>query len=543
MTGVLPVRRQRPRAAFADRRREVERQLAAWGFPAAGRPGRLPAADVGEAGTGERLRAALQPLGPVFVSCGLYLATRADVMPASDCLALSGLVDRDAAQPVAAVLASIARGTGRDPGTLFAAFDENPCEARALWQVHSARLVSGEAVTVRVIRPDIERWLETDLELLDLLRGALAGEDGEIADGGLADVLADFRRELPGRLDLTREAEALDQLGADAAEVPQVAAPRVIRELAAPEVLVCAESPGLSLADAVRHGLPPGDLARRLALVWLRQALLGRTFPMAPRGSDLRIGSDGRIAFSAGPFAILPAAAQTRLWEYLGAAVTRDPAEAGPHLIPEMAPGARAVDPDQLLLRLRQVVPFRDGGWSSGSETLAEHLFVQWRVARAAGWKPRPHLLAFWRGFAAVAAEVRSLAPERDILREGVEELRLTVDVGRLGALLSPAGLAQGLEPYAALLVQVPQKLDEMLTLLASGEARLKLQIDEGADPRRRQSPLVVAVTLAAALGAIALLTRQLASPALFGAWGERIGAVILLVFGALLLRALGRMQ
>ncbi|HBL30312.1 MAG TPA: hypothetical protein DD490_26050, partial [Acidobacteria bacterium] len=227
------------------------------------------------------------------------------------------------------------------------------------------------------------------------------------------------------------------------------------------------------------------------------------------------------------------AATQTRLWEYLGTAVTGDPAEAAATLLSEMTPGPRAVDADQILLRLRQIVPFRDGSWSSSGDTLAEHLFLQWRVARSGGWRPRPHLLAFWRGFTAVAAEMQALEPGSDALRDGLEELRLTVDVGRLSSLLSPAGLAEGIGPYAALLVQMPQKLDAMLTLLASGETRLKLQIDEGKDPRSRQSPWTLAVILAAAFGAIVLLTRQLASPALFGIWGERIGAVVLLVFGA----------
>ncbi|HBL30314.1 MAG TPA: hypothetical protein DD490_26060, partial [Acidobacteria bacterium] len=195
----------------------------------------------------ERLRGALQPLGPVFVSFGLYLATRADAVPAADCLALAELVDRDAAQPAAVVLADIAQATGRDPAKLFSEFSENPCEARALWQIHEARLVTGEAVTVQVKRPGIERWLASDLELLGLVNDALAGEGWE-----LADVLSDFRRDLPGRLDLTRAADALDLLGTDAAESPYVAAPKVVRDLTSPGALVCEAIPGLAPADAIR---------------------------------------------------------------------------------------------------------------------------------------------------------------------------------------------------------------------------------------------------------------------------------------------------
>ncbi|HBL30313.1 MAG TPA: hypothetical protein DD490_26055, partial [Acidobacteria bacterium] len=66
-------------------------------------------------------------------------------------------------------------------------------------------------------------------------------------------------------------------------------------------------------ADAIRHGLVPRDLARRLALVWLRQALLGRTFPVALRSADLRITKEGRLVLGTGSFSGLPAATQTRL--------------------------------------------------------------------------------------------------------------------------------------------------------------------------------------------------------------------------------------
>ncbi len=61
-------------------------------------------------------------------------------------------------------------------------------------------------------------------------------------------------------------------------------------------------------------------------------------------------------------------------------------------------------------MRLRQIVPFRDGSWTPSGESLAEHLFLYARTARECGYRPRRPLLELYRGLFAVALLSQRLA-------------------------------------------------------------------------------------------------------------------------------------
>jgi hypothetical protein len=277
------------------------------------------------------------------------------------------------------------------------------------------------------------------------------------------------------------------------------------------------------------------DVARRLCILWLRQALLGRAFPVEPRTEDLLILPRGRIALASGPFAKPPSAVQGNLWSYLIAAAKQDPDEACTYLLREMTAGPEANE-EQLRLRLRQVVPFRDGAWSLGGDSLAEHLFVHWRLARESGYHPRVHLLAFWRGLFAITSAARQLAPERDALHEALQEVRLVSSFGQIRDLMTTRQLQDNLERYALLATQLPQKLDEVLTVAAMGGAAPA----RPAEPRNqeRRDPLSLVIAFVLALAALTLAARQLTAAG--APWAEPAGAVTALVLGLLLLRALG---
>src|SRR6185503_5774779 len=111
-----------------------------------------------------------------------------------------------------------------------------------------------------------------------------------------------------------------------------------------------------------------GDEARRLCLAWLYQAWRGSGFPVAPEGSRLLRLPQRRLAFAGGPFARLPLTTQNNVWRYLLAAADHDPDAAGGYLLREMVRGEGG-DEEELRLRMRQAVPFRDGAWSAAGDT------------------------------------------------------------------------------------------------------------------------------------------------------------------------------
>jgi len=101
---------------------------------------------------GERLRLALEELGPIFVKFGQAVSTRRDLLPADIADELAKLQDRVPPFPGAIARESLEHTYGRALAQVFDAFDETPLAAASIAQVHAARLPGGAEVVVKVLR-------------------------------------------------------------------------------------------------------------------------------------------------------------------------------------------------------------------------------------------------------------------------------------------------------------------------------------------------------------------------------------------------------
>jgi len=150
---MTPVHKRAPDTTLKQRQREVEQRLAMFGLRRG--PHRLVRNAVApEEDHIRRLRSALEGLGPVFVSFGLYLSTRVDLLAARECLELASLVDRAEASPTDAIRSLITQELGCSPEDAYLAFEENPFASSLLYQQHRAWLKDGQAVTVKLLHPE-----------------------------------------------------------------------------------------------------------------------------------------------------------------------------------------------------------------------------------------------------------------------------------------------------------------------------------------------------------------------------------------------------
>ncbi len=155
---------------------------------------------------GERLRLALESLGPLFVKFGQMLSTRRDLLPEDIANELALLQDRVPPFPFAQVDTVLNAAYERPWQQIFSEFNRVPVASASVAQVHFATLCDGRLVAVKVLRPGIGRIIEHDLGLLDA--GAYLIEK-LFADGKRLrprEVVDEFRKTLADELDLMREA-------------------------------------------------------------------------------------------------------------------------------------------------------------------------------------------------------------------------------------------------------------------------------------------------------------------------------------------------
>jgi len=171
------------------------------------RPLGLQTADVPR---GERLRAALEELGPIFVKFGQILSTRRDLLPPDVADALALLRDRVLPFDGREARQIIESQLGRSIDTLYTEFDETPLASASIAQVHAARLRQadgspGRAVVVKVVRPGIDVQIDADLRLLKALAEVAARTHPRADKIRPHEVVAEIEATLRGELDLQRE--------------------------------------------------------------------------------------------------------------------------------------------------------------------------------------------------------------------------------------------------------------------------------------------------------------------------------------------------
>jgi predicted unusual protein kinase regulating ubiquinone biosynthesis (AarF/ABC1/UbiB family) len=499
----------------------------------------------------------LEALGPVFSAFGLYMASRVDLLLVHDRLELAAIADWAEATPSTTVRELIARETGCSLEGVYSVFEDEPCASQLLFQSHRARLSDGKTVMVKVVHPELQEYLECDLELLAVLKNACASMAWR--GTALEDAIADFRRTLQWQIDLLSEVKVFEMLARDAQEFEILKVPMVYKELSSSQMLTIEHLPGTPLGEMITAyekteighslvvfedmGMEPYTLARRLCVVWLRQALLGKQFPVELRPEDVMLLPNKQIAFTGGVFASSPSDAQKNLWHYVMATSTEAPDRACSYLLREIEQKGRPIDEDELRYRFREIVPFRDGGWrgSSDSSSLTEHLFVHWKLLSERGLRPQRHLLYFYRGLFQTLACVRRFAPDNDPLLEGLQDVRTIMMLEQFQEMLELHALSDRLDKYGTVMMELPPKFDHALTLMAESYARLPLQGATTTQYRGQHNSSAVVIALLLMLAAVVLLSHHLATSAIAGGWVERGSALAFVVLGALVLRAVSR--
>ena len=198
---------------------------------------------------GERIRLALEELGPIFVKFGQAISTRRDLLPPDIADELAKLQDEVPPFPAEEAIAILDDAYGQPVDEVFKRFDVEPFAAASIAQVHTAQLPNGAEVIVKVLRPGVQEQIERDLDVLRMLAG-LADRYWEHGKRlRPLEVVAEYEQTIIDELDLMREAANAAQLKRNFAGSDMLCVPDIYWDFCRPEVLVQERIYGIPISD------------------------------------------------------------------------------------------------------------------------------------------------------------------------------------------------------------------------------------------------------------------------------------------------------
>jgi len=250
---------------------------------------------------GQRLREALESLGPIFVKFGQVLSTRRDLLPTDIADELALLQDRVPPFSSDVAVATIERALGARVDELFVSFDRIPVASASIAQVHFAQMRGKDGqvreVAVKVLRPGMLSAIEKDL---GLMRTMALWLDRLSSDGKRLkprEVVAEFDKYLHDELDLVREASNAAQLRRNMQGLDLVLIPEMFWEYCRNEVIVMERMNGvpISQVDRLREaGVDIAKLARDGVTIFFTQVFRDGFFhaDMHPGNIQVSIASE-----------------------------------------------------------------------------------------------------------------------------------------------------------------------------------------------------------------------------------------------------------
>ncbi len=248
----------------------------------------------------ERLRMAMEELGPTFIKLGQLLSTRPDFVPPAYLSELAKLQDDVAPFPAEAVDDIFFAETGKKTGDLFQSFEKQPLAAASIGQVHRATLLDGSEVVVKVQRPDIEEVIAVDLEILAHIASLMEQYLEEVQGHRPTVIVEEFARSLAREIDYTVESFNALRFARQFKGNPAIYVPAIYSDLCTERILVMEYVKGVKISHVEtlrQQGADMRLLAERGANLIMEQIFVHGFFHADPHPGNITILPDNVVCF------------------------------------------------------------------------------------------------------------------------------------------------------------------------------------------------------------------------------------------------------
>jgi ubiquinone biosynthesis protein len=246
---------------------------------------------------GERIRRALEDLGPIYVKFGQILSTRRDLLPDDIAQELARLQDDVPPFPGALARATIEAALGEPIESVFRDFDETPLASASIAQVHTAELMDGNAVVIKVLRLNVRQQISRDVSLLYTVARLAERYWQHGRRLRPREVIAEFEKTLYDELDLLREAANASQLRRNFSGTNLLYVPEVYWPWCRPDVMVMERIYGIQISniDELRaQNIDLKTLSERGVEIFFTQVFRHNFFHADMHPGNIFVGSDGR---------------------------------------------------------------------------------------------------------------------------------------------------------------------------------------------------------------------------------------------------------
>jgi len=238
----------------------------------------------------QRIRVALEELGPTFIKLGQVMATRVDLFPPSWIVEFEKLHAQVPPVPFEALLPDLERALGRSPFEVFRDLDTRAYGSASIAQVHRAKLQDGTPVVLKIRRPGVRAKLDADLRILRQLAELIESEIPEARRYQPVEIAKQFTAALEREADFATETRNIERFAKNFAGDEHIVIPSVYPEWTSETLLVQQHVEGVPATDpagVVAAGLDRKVLGARAADAFLKMILVDGFFHADPHPGNV----------------------------------------------------------------------------------------------------------------------------------------------------------------------------------------------------------------------------------------------------------------